>query len=247
MKILRDPARILLAPRGLLAGAVVLASAGGLAWVRLFPGQVSAASALLGHEEAALGKAGWLIAALVQILIALCGILPASVGAMTAGLIYGSVAGFLICAPATLIGAVAAFLLSRSLFRGLVARHLQRRPRLLRLDEAVARDGWRIVCLLRISPVMPFAVTSYALGLTSLGLRAYLLGSLASLPALFLYVLMGDLARAGLTSVSVGKAAPLHWALLAAAIGATALLALRLGRILRGVLRAAPLAKGEMT
>lgn len=232
--------------RALVVGAVLLATLCGLTWARLYPGQISAITSWLGHTEAALGKAGWLMAALVQILIALCGILPASVGAMTAGLIYGTVAGFLISAPATLIGAVAAFQLSRSLFRGAIARHLQRRPRLKRLDQAVARDGWRIVCLLRISPVMPFAVTSYALGLTSLGLRAYLLGTLASLPALFLYGLMGDLARAGLASVSAGKAAPLHWALLAAAIGATALLALRLGRLLRGVVRITPPAEGEV-
>jgi uncharacterized membrane protein YdjX (TVP38/TMEM64 family) len=191
------------------------------------------------HAEQSLGKAGWLMAALFQTLIALCGILPASIGAVTAGLMYGTPLGFLICAPATLVGAITAFLLSRSLFRASISRILQRRPRLMLLDEAVARDGWRLVCLLRISPIMPFAVTSYALGLTSLKLLPYLIGTLASLPALFLYVVMGDLTRAGLASVSTGKAAPLHWALLLIAVSATLLLALRLRNMVRNVVRVA--------
>ncbi len=177
------------------------------------------------------------MAALLQTLVALCGILPASVGAVTSGLIYGTRVGFLICAPATLAGAIAAFMLSRSLFRHLVVGFLQRRPRLMLLDAAVARDGWRLVCLLRMSPLMPFAVTSYALGLTSLKLFPYLIGTLASLPTLLLYVVMGDLARAGLASVSAGKVAPLQWGLLAVAFLATLLLALRLGGMVRNVLR----------
>jgi len=154
---------------------------------------------------------------------------------------YGTQVGFLICAPATLVGAIAAFLFSRSIFRASISRILQGRPRLMLLDEAVARDGWRLVCLLRISPIMPFAVTSYALGLTSLRLLPYVIGTLASLPALFLYVVMGDLTRAGLASVSVGKAAPMQLALLAAALLATVLLALRLGKMVQNVFKVASL------
>ncbi len=226
--------------RSLLVGGVLLSIVMfGLVWARFWPAQLSAVSTGLMHTEQSLGKMGWLMAALLQTLIALCGILPASVGAVSSGLIYGTQLGFLICAPATLIGAMTAFLLSRSLFRASISRILQRRPRLMLLDEAVARDGWRLVCLLRISPIMPFAVTSYALGLTSLELLPYLVGTLASLPALLLYVVIGDLTRAGLASMSAGKVAPLQWALLAAALVATVLLALRLGKMVRTVLKVA--------
>jgi uncharacterized membrane protein YdjX (TVP38/TMEM64 family) len=47
------------------------------------------------------------------------------------------------------------------------------RPRLRNLDALIARDGWKLVCLLRVSPIMPFSATSLALGLSPIGLRDY--------------------------------------------------------------------------
>lgn len=76
------------------------------------------------------------------------GVLPASVVAIGAGL------AFLLSAAGTLVGAWAAFQLSRSLLRPMVARFLKDRGRAARFDDAVVRDGWRFVFLLRISPVM---------------------------------------------------------------------------------------------
>ncbi|GAC1484520.1 MAG: hypothetical protein NVS2B11_10200 [Acetobacteraceae bacterium] len=101
--------------------------------------------------------------------------------------------------------------------------------RLAGLDAAMGRDGWRFVCLLRISPVMPFALTSYALGLTTIPGRDYLLGTLASLPALMGYVAVGALARHGVTGGAMG---PLNWVLLAVGGVATVALILRSGAML---------------
>lgn len=222
-----------------LAAALILLSlvVVGVVVVRLWPDQVNRLIARTVEIERTLGATGWLLAALAQVLIALCGILPASVGALAAGLLYGVAGGFLLSATGTLIGAALAFLLARSLFRPLIARTLMRRRRIAHLDQAVARDGWRLVCLLRISPVMPFAMTSYALGLTSLDWRAYAIGTLASLPALLGYVVLGHLSGAGLDALSAPAARPLHWLLLLLAIAATALLTLRLGRIVRQLMR----------
>jgi uncharacterized membrane protein YdjX (TVP38/TMEM64 family) len=71
---------------------------------------------------------------------------------------------------------------------GSVERLAARRPRLRNLDALIGRDGWKLVCLLRISPVMPFSATSFALGLSSIGLCDYIVGTLASFPALSGYV-----------------------------------------------------------
>ena len=105
--------------------------------------------------------------------------------------------GFLLAAGGTMGGALLSFGLSRSLFRNNLARQLARRPRLARFDALLARGGWRVVCLLRLSPIMPFAATSYALGMSSVGIEAYALGTVASLPALLGYVYIGTLARPG--------------------------------------------------
>jgi len=222
-----------------VAVAVVLLvlAAGGIVGIRVWPHQFADGLSTMIQMSRSFGAGGWLLAALIQVLIALCGILPASIGALAAGMLYGIVPGFLLSGVATLIGAALAFMLTRSLFRPFIVRTLLRWPRIGRLDDAVARDGWRLVCLLRISPIMPFAVTSYALGLTSLRMRQYMIGTLASLPALLGYVVLGKLAGAGLNALSAPEAQPLRWTLLALAIGATALLTLRLGRIVARIVR----------
>jgi uncharacterized membrane protein YdjX (TVP38/TMEM64 family) len=223
------------APR-LLSRAVVLAVAlgvamlGGVVGMQLWPDAVIDAAERLIFTARGLGGVGLVVFALLQAFIALSGILPASLLGIAAGTLYGVAAGFLLAAVSTMAGAVLAFLLSRSAFRPAVERVCARRPRLRNLDALVGRDGWKLVCLLRLSPVMPFAPTSYLLGLSSIGLRDYLLGTLASLPALLGYVFLGTLADAGL---SVAKRGAGPWAWLALGLGAAATLALtvHLGRI----------------
>lgn len=87
---------------------------------------------------------------------------------------------------------------------------------------------------------MPFAATSYALGMSAVGPEAYVLGTLASLPALLAYVYVGTLAGAGLSAWTTG-AAPLRWAILAAGVLATVGLTVAIGRMARRALaEAAP-------
>lgn len=152
----------------------------------------------------------WLAFAIGQVLIAACAILPASLMAIAAGAAYGMVNGLLLSAACTMLGGWLAFLLSRSMLRPWVARLVARYGASARFDDAIADEGWRFVCLLRISPVMPFAATSYGLGLTRISQRAYLLGTLASLPALASYVAVGAFGRAGL-ALGYGQKGPLQW------------------------------------
>lgn len=142
-----------------------------------------------------LGVAGRALFAGFQVLVAVSGILPASMLGVAAGVLYGLPIGFAVSGVSTLTGAMLAFAISRSVLRPAVAMFLTRRSRLRALDGMIARDGWRIACLLRVSPIMPFAATSYALGLSSIGLHGYLIGTLAALPALFGFVLLGTLAN----------------------------------------------------
>ena len=186
------------------------------------------------------GAAGFAAFAVLQLIVAASGVLPASLLGVAAGAAYGLPLGFLLAAIGTMAGALLAFALSRSLFRDAIVRRMAGRPGLARFDALLARDGWRIVCLLRISPVMPFAATSYALGMSAVGPEAYVLGTLASLPALLAYVYVGTLAGAGLSAWTTG-AAPLQWAILAAGVLATVGLTVAIGRMARRALaEAAP-------
>ena len=190
-----------------------------------------------------LGDAGRALFAVAQVLVAVSGILPASMLGVAAGVLYGLPAGFLVSGASTLAGAVLAFALSRSVLRPAVRRVLARRPRLRELDGMVAKDGWRMACLLRVSPVMPFAATSYALGLSSIGLRDYVVGTLAAMPALFGYVLLGTLAGSGITVWS--SRSPLGGWMLALGVVATLVLTLRVGQLVARVVRPAAAPLGE--
>ncbi len=184
------------------------------------------------------GPAGLTLAIAAQVLIAASGLLPASLVGVAAGAVYGVALGSVVAAGSTLAGALLTFLISRRLFGPARAHVLAARPRLQVLDRMVARDGWKLVCLLRASPVMPFAATSYALGLTSMGTLPYVLGTLASLPALLGYVLMGRFADAALAAWTDGLGAA-RIGCLALGLLATGLAALRVGQLVVRAMRAA--------
>ncbi|MBV8088543.1 MAG: TVP38/TMEM64 family protein [Alphaproteobacteria bacterium] len=209
-----------------LVGLIVF----GIVAARLSPERVIGAVEGLMTTIRGLGFQGAVTLAALQVLVAVSGILPASLLGAAAGAIYGFVPGFLLATSSTLAGAMLSFLVSRSLLRPVIERWAARRQRLCNLDGLVAREGWRLVCLLRVSPIMPFSATSYLLGLSAIRLRDYAAGTLASLPALGGYVFTGTLADTGLSSWASG-AGLVHWLLLAIGGLATLLLIVRLKQI----------------
>lgn len=194
----------------------------------LWPHVLSDITISLVTSARSMGAVGLLGFAAAVVLCAVSGVVPMALLAMSAGIIYGLVIGFLVCAAGALVGALIAFLLGRGLLRDMVARRFAEHPRLRELDRLVARDGWRIVFLLRISPVMLFSATSYALGLTGIEVRPYLLGTLACLPALLGFVVLGTLADASLTAWS-GGAGPFRWIALGIGVLATLGITARIG------------------
>lgn len=174
----------------------------------------------------------WFAFALGQVLIAACGVLPASVMAVMAGAAYGMVTGLAISVVCTLLGGWIAFLLSRSILRPWIEKLLERSRFAEKLDEALEGEGWHFVFLLRISPVMPFALTSYGFGLTSIRQRDYLIGTLASLPALASYVGLGAAGRQGM-EMSMSTATPMQWFLLVVGVLALLLAAWRTGAVVK--------------
>ena len=179
------------------------------------------------------GPAGWVLLAGLQLVIAASGILPASLLGIAAGTTYGLWTGFFLAASGTLGGALVSFVLARFLFRDAIARRLAGHPKLARFDDLISQSGWRIVCLLRISPVMPFAATSYALGLSSVPLSTYILGTLAAMPPLLGYVFIGTLAESGLS----GDAKPLRWVMIGLGVVATLGLTVLVGRLAQRAMR----------
>jgi len=67
-------------------------------------------------------------------------------------------------------------------------------PRALAVDRAVEREGFKLVLLLRLSPLFPFTVLNYVLSLSRVSLRTYVVASFVGmLPGTLFYAYMGSL------------------------------------------------------
>ncbi len=132
--------------------------------------------------------------------------LPGSILTLAAGFAYGPVWGLAIASPASVAGATCAFLLGRTLLRGWAERTVGSSPRVQAIDAAIGREGFKLVMLLRLSPLFPFNVLNYALSLTQVSLGRYVLASaLGMLPGTALYVYLGSLAPAAAELSSAGR------------------------------------------
>jgi uncharacterized membrane protein YdjX (TVP38/TMEM64 family) len=136
---------------------------------------------------------------------------PGSLLTLVAGAIFGLGKGTALVLVAATLGASAAFLVSRYVARGFVERHLAGNERFAAIDRAIGTQGRKIVLLLRLSPVFPFNLLNYALGLTRVRFADYLVASVGMLPGTLLYVyygkVVGDVARlAGGVAVQRGPA-----------------------------------------
>lgn len=151
-----------------------------------------------------LGAWGPIFVALFYIVACLF-LLPGSVLTLGAGFLFGVPVGLLSAWIGATVGACAAFLVGRTLARDWVARKVSGNPKFAAVDEAVGRQGFKIVLLLRLSPVFPFNFLNYALGLTKVSFREYALASIIGmLPGGLMYVYFGSAARS-LADVAAGQ------------------------------------------
>ena len=119
---------------------------------------------------------------------------PASLLTLAAGAIFGLGAGTAYVFVAATLGSCLAFLVARHLARGWVEKRIQGNAKFAAIDREIARQGRRIVFLLRLSPAFPFNLLNYALGLTQVRFGDYALAAVGMLPGTFLYVYLGKLA-----------------------------------------------------
>lgn len=122
--------------------------------------------------------------------------IPAIPLTMSAGLLFGTFTGTIIVSASGTIAATAAFLIARYLARDRILKLAEGNKKFLAIDKAIGEKGFRIVTLLRLSPLLPFSIGNYLYGLTSVRLVPYIMGSwLGMLPGTWAYVSAGAVGR----------------------------------------------------
>jgi len=220
-----------LAPLLVLAATVALLAGGrhllayvptGVAWVRR------------------LGPWGPLAFALLYVVTTVA-FIPGAWMSLAAGAIFGVARGLLIVFTGAVLGSSAAFLIARHGARQWVTARLRPGIAFDQIDRAVAARGRRIVLLLRLSPVVPYNVLNYILGLTRVRFVDYLAGAVGMIPMTVVYIYSGKVAgdmatAAGGGSIPRGAG---YYGVLIAGLGATCAVTIMLARIASRALREA--------
>ena len=164
-------------------------------------------------------------------IVAALAFIPGSAITIGAGALFGLGLGTVVVSIASTASAAIALPLARSLFRARVQGFAKERKSFQAIDRAIEDGGWKIVGLLRLSPVVPFSALNYLLGLTNVRyVPAVLVSWIAMLPGTLLYVYFGAIGR----DVAGGtERGPLQWAFMIAGLVATLVVTVVLTRMAR--------------
>lgn len=123
--------------------------------------------------------------------------IPAIPLTMSAGLLFGSFTGTILVSISGTVAATVAFLIARYFARDRILKLVEENKKFLAIDKAIGENGFKVVTLLRLSPLLPFSLGNYLYGLTSVKFVPYVLGSwLGMLPGTWAYVSAGAFGRA---------------------------------------------------
>ncbi|MDZ7629769.1 MAG: TVP38/TMEM64 family protein [Gemmatimonadaceae bacterium] len=166
---------------------------------------------------------------------------PASLLTLAAGALFGVVKGTVFVLLGATLGATGAFLIARYVARDWVSARVQRDARFAAIDAAIAEQGRKVVFLLRLSPVIPFNVLNYALGLTQVRLTDYVVASVGMIPGTVLYVYTGKLASVvvGAAGTAAPPRGPAFYAVLGLGLAATAAVTILVTRVAKRALATA--------
>jgi uncharacterized membrane protein YdjX (TVP38/TMEM64 family) len=120
---------------------------------------------------------------------------PGSLLTLGSGVLFGVVGGSICVSIGSILGASCAFLIGRYLTRDWVSKQIEGNQKFKAIDLAVAKEGWKIVLLTRLSPVFPFNLLNYAFGVTQVSFKDYFFASwIGMIPGTVMYVYIGSLA-----------------------------------------------------
>lgn len=144
----------------------------------------------------AMGPAGVGYFALFYIVAEILAI-PATPLTASAGYLFGVTEGTAVVLACASVAAAASFWIGRTLLRDYVEGVLQEYPKFQAMDRAIGEEGFKLMLVLRLSPVFPFALSNYLYGVTSIRFWPYFFGTLLGFfPGTLAYVYTGTVGKA---------------------------------------------------
>jgi uncharacterized membrane protein YdjX (TVP38/TMEM64 family) len=166
---------------------------------------------------------------------------PGSILTIGAGFAFGLWKGFFAVSAGATLGAALAFLVARFIARGKVEAIAQRDEKFRKIDNAIGKQGAKLIFLLRLSPVIPFNLSNYFYGLTGVKFWPYVLASwIGMMPGTFLYVYIGTAGKAAVAAAAGAEAVEhgwQYWTFLSIGLAATIIVTIWVTKIARDALR----------
>jgi uncharacterized membrane protein YdjX (TVP38/TMEM64 family) len=132
---------------------------------------------------------------------------PAFLLTVAGGALFGVWRGTLLVFIGAVLGASAAYAVSVRLTRLSFLAWLDSDPRVIIVRQAVAGEGAWVPFLLRLSPLVPYNLLNYALGLSHVRFRDFLIASVGMLPAIVMYTYYGKVVG-DVAALAAGVAPP---------------------------------------
>ena len=169
---------------------------------------------------------------------------PGLILTIGAGFAFGLWKGFLAVSAGATIGAALAFLVARFIARDKIEAVAKGNDKFRKIDNAIGKQGAKLVFLLRLSPVIPFNLSNYFYGLTGVKFWPYVLASwIGMMPGTFLYVYIGTAGKAAVSAAAGGEAMKhgwQYWTFLSVGLSATIIVTIWVTKIARNALKAEP-------
>jgi uncharacterized membrane protein YdjX (TVP38/TMEM64 family) len=166
---------------------------------------------------------------------------PGSVLTIGAGFVFGLWKGFLAVSAGSTLGAALAFLIARFIARDKVEAIARRNEKFCKIDNAIGKQGAKLIFLLRLSPVIPFNLSNYFYGLTGVKFWPYVFASWSGMiPGTFLYVYIGTASKLAVSAAAGGEAVKhgwQYWTLISFGLAATVVVTIWVTKIARDALR----------
>jgi len=166
---------------------------------------------------------------------------PGSILTFGAGFAFGLWKGFLAVSAGATLGASLAFLVARFIAREKIEAITRRNETFRKIDNAIGKQGAKLIFLLRLSPIIPFNLSNYFYGLTAVKFWPYVLASwIGMMPGTFLYVYIGTAGKTAASAAAGGEAMKhgwQYWTFMSVGLVATIIVTIWVTKIARNALR----------